>query len=332
LDRLTYNAEVSELVPAEAGLLDHILDGTHQIWADGLARMPFGQFWRAQKATPWGGEHLSRWALVDDGDVLASTKLYELDATLEGRAIRVAGLGAVFTQPAHRQKGAAREVIERVLEHAASRGADLALLFSEIGPDYYARLGFEPLPLPDLTLRVVEDSRRGAPATMVRAGDVRDYGDIVAMDAARAEPFRFHLRRDRDLVHYAIAKQRLLAGLGPEGAREVHFFIAEEGASAAAYVVIAVKDGVWTIDSCGDRDPAGARLGAILQVLIAREPSRLRPVIRAWWPETLRPPQIAVVNVAPSKDVAMIRPITAAGRPSAPIGAGELLYWRGDAF
>jgi hypothetical protein len=45
------------------------------------------------------------------------------------------------------------------------------------------------------------------------------------------------LDRDLELVQYAIAKKRLLAGLGPAGARELWCFIAEEGASAVAYVV-----------------------------------------------------------------------------------------------
>lgn len=324
--------EMSQLVRADGVLLDHILDATHQIWSDGLLREPYGKLWRAQLATPWGQQHLARWALVDGGDVLASAKLYEFDAVLDGRTIRVAGLGAVFTQPAHRGRGAARDLLDRLLKQAVGNGADIAMLFSEIGPDYYARLGFEAIPIEDVTLRVIEDGRRGAPATMVRAGDDRDLADIAAMDAARAAPFRFRLSRDRDLVKFAIARQRLLAGLGASGAREVQFFIAEEGASAVAYVVIAAKDGRWTIESCGDRDPGGARLGAVLQVLIAREPSRDRPIITAWWPDALRPPQVEIAGRSPSKDVAMIKPLSDAGRPASALLASDILYWRGDAF
>jgi hypothetical protein len=108
--------------------------------------------------------------------------------------------------------------------------------------------------------------------------------------------------------------------------------VAEEGASAVAYVVISVKGDQWTIDSCGDRDPAGARLGAILQVLVAREPSRLRPTIKAWLPATLRPPQIQIVESAPSRDVMMFRPLSDRWRPTPPVAPGDLLYWRGDAF
>src|SRR2546425_2621948 len=255
---------MADLAPAEGPHLEAILNATYDIWHDGLSRAAYARFYQAQLATPWGRRALARLALIERGEVLASGKLYLFDATLDGRPVRVAGLGAIFTQPAHRGRGAARELVERMLEHAVSGGADLALLFSEIGADYYARLGFTAIPTHERTIIVAESDRRGAPATMVRAGDDRDLRDIVAMGAARAAGFRFHLNRDRDLVHYAIAKKRLLAGLGPPGLRAVQFFIAEEGASAAAYVVIGVKGGEWTLEECGDRDPSGARVGAIL--------------------------------------------------------------------
>ena len=44
--------------------------------------------------------------------------------------------------------------------------------------------------------------------------------------------------------------------------------MAEEGASAVAYVVLSQNQYGWTLEEAGDRDPAGARLGAMLQVLL----------------------------------------------------------------
>jgi predicted N-acetyltransferase YhbS len=323
---------MSEIAPATGVALESILDATHTIWHDGLTRPAYSRLYAAHVAAPWGRRQLTRWALVDRGEVLASAKIYMFDATLDGRAIRIAGFGAVFTQPAHRGRGVARELMLRLLDKAAAGGADAALLFSEIGPDYYARLGFSVVPLDDLSIRVIEDTRRGAPATMVRAGDDRDLDAVVAMDAARAEPFRFHLNRVRDLAQFAIAKRRILAGLSEPNARSLQFFVAEEGASAVAYAVVYENGGAWTIDSCGDRDPAGARLGAILQVLIAREPSAHRPTITAWLPSALRPPQIEIVSATSSKDLMMFKPLSRAGEGVASLKPSEVMYWKGDAF
>lgn len=327
---------MADFASAEGPVLEQILDATYEIWHEGLDRRAYARYYAAQLATPWGRTHLTRLALLDRGEVQASAKLYTFDATLDGRSIRVAGLGAVFTQPAHRKRGAARELIERLLERASAEGADVALLFSEIGPDYYARLGFIPIATSDLQIRVVESERYGAPATWVRGGDDRDCSVLASLGQTRAEPFRFHLNRDRDLIHYAIAKKRLLAGLGRPGARELHFFVAEEGASAVAYVVISVNrtgsDVVWTLEECGDRDPTGARVGAILQVLVARDPAESRPILRGWLPAGFRPPQIAIVSEQPSRDVMMLKALTPAGEAATTLRAENVFYWRGDRF
>src|SRR5471032_2989135 len=150
---------MADLVAAEGRILEQILDSTHTIWDEGLSRAAYGRYNTAQLGTVFGRDKLRRFALVGPGgetDVLASAKRYTFDATLGGDVVSVAGLGAIFTQPAHRGHGHARELIDRLLEQAVADGADLALLFSEIGADYYARLGFEPLVTTDLALRIAE--------------------------------------------------------------------------------------------------------------------------------------------------------------------------------
>jgi GNAT superfamily N-acetyltransferase len=331
---------MADLAFAQGAVLTAILEATYDIWCEGLTPTAYERYYTAQLGTAWGRQHLRRFALVDGPDVLASAKEYTFNSMLDGAAIRVVGLGAVFTQPRHRGQGAARDLIERMLERAAADGADLALLFSEIGADYYARLGFETIAIPDLTLRVTESTRHGAPATLVRAAEDRDLADIVAMNDARARLFRFHLARDRDLVQYAVARKRLLAGLGPAGLREVQFFIAEEGASAVAYVLMtasrrapgAASAVEWRLEECGDRDPSGARVGAILQTLIARDPAEPRPLLTAWLPPRFCPPQITIVDERPSSDVMMVRALSAVGKAALPIVAADMLYWRSDAF
>ena len=107
--------------------------------------------------------------------------------------------------------------------------------------------------------------------------------------------------------------------------------IAEEGASAVAYVVISARGNAWTMEEVGDRDPAGARAGAILQALIAREPAEKRPAIGAWLPDV---PAAAGHDrrrdaVRGSDDDPPLTDAAASRRRS--IAAG-VLYWRGDLF
>jgi len=327
---------MADLVPAQGPILRAVLDATYDIWCEGLTPAAYERYYAAQLATAWGGRCLQRFALVEGSEVLASAKQYAFDATLDGSPIRVVGLGAVFTQPERRRRGAARELIDHLIDRAAADGADLALLFSEIGADYYARLGFEPIPMSLLALRVKASDRHGAPATLVRSAGDRDLPAIVALGEARARPFRFRLNRDRDLIHYAIAKKRLLAGLGPAGAREVQFFVAEEGSSAVAYVVLSSRrvagSTEWILEECGDRDPSGARVGAILQTLIARDPAEARASISAWLPHGFRPPQVTIVDTHPSRDVMMVRALSERAKAALPLRAEAVLYWHSDLF
>ena len=222
----------------------------------------------------------------------------------------------------------ARELVERLLDQAAREGAALALFFSGMSHAHHPT-GFDVVAMTETELRVVESSRRGAPMTLIRGGEERDLAAIVAMGQVRSDPFRFHLARDVDLVQHAITKKRLLAGLGLSGARQLHFFIAEEGITAAAYAVISIVGRTWTIEECGDRDPSGARVGAILQALIAREPVEHRPTIRGWLPHDFVPPQVTIVSTKPSTEVLIMRSLGSAA-VSPRLSGDQVLYWRSD--
>jgi len=323
--------DVATVIPAEGLILERVLEATYPIWHQGLSRQAYVKFDAAQMKTAWGHRHQRRMALVEGAEVLASAMQYDLNAFLDQRPVRLCGIGAVFTEATHRGRGHARTLIERLLEEAARDGAEVALLFSEMGPESGVRHGFEVMPTTEVELSVAESSRPGAPMTLIRSGEERDLGAVVAMGQVRAGHFRFHLDRDVDFVQHAITKRRLLAGLGSTGARQLHFFIAEEGITAAAYVVVSIVGNTWNIEECGDRDPSGARVGAILQALIAREPVERRPSIRAWLPPGFVPPQITIVSAKPSTEVMMMRSIGSARRPPR-LSGDDVLYWRSDVF
>jgi hypothetical protein len=270
--------------------------------------------------------------LMDGQDLLASAVQYDLTGTLDGRALRVCGIGSLVAPPVLSGPDHARMLLEKSLEEAARRGADMALLFSTADLTGDALDGFTRMAGADVTLRVAESPRHGAPMTMVRGGEERDFAAVAAMGRVRAEPFRFHLDRDMDLIQHVITRKRLRAGLGPPGLRQLQFFIAEEGITAAAYVVVSVEGTTWTLEECGDRDASGARVGALLQALIAREPAERRPTIRGWLPPGFLPPQLTVVSTTPSADIVMVRMLGSVPAVSPRLGAADVLYWRNDVF
>jgi hypothetical protein len=322
-------ARQSALCPSEDVFLDRILDEEYAHGNRALSRTAYGRLDAAQMGTAWGSSHLQRFALMSGDEVLASAKQYHLTGALDHRPVRICGIGSVFAYTAHGSGRDAGVLVERLLHDAAQDGMDMAVLLCDMEAAWCDRVGFERLAMTDVEVGIAQSPRHGAPMTLVRAGEERDLAAIAAMGEIRAAPFRFHLDRDVDFVRYAITKKRLLAGLGASGVRQLHFFIAEEGITAAAYVVVSVEGSLWTIEECGDRDPSGARVGAILQGLIAREPIERRPVIRGWLPPRFAPPQVTILSTQPSAKVVRIRSLGSTTMHPR-LTADDVLLWQGD--
>jgi predicted N-acetyltransferase YhbS len=320
-----------QIVPATGPVLETVLDDTFPLWNDGLTRENYAKSWAGQLKTPWGQSHLDRVALVDGPHVMCSAKRYDLSLRVDGRNRRTLGIGAVFTPPAHRGRGCARELITRMLDTAVTEGQEFAMLFSEIAPAFYEQLDFVPVPLVE-TILEVDQKRGGAPAMLVRSGDHKDLPNIVEMSAARSATARLALDRSEDFIRYGISKKRLISGFAPPGRRNTEFLVVEEGHQAVAYLVSTEDDGRWIIEEAGDRDPAGARLGAMLQVMLARYPSERLPEIKCWWPQALVPPQVKVAASTPTQEVLMIRPLRDRILPLPPLAAAEVVYWHSDYF
>jgi predicted N-acetyltransferase YhbS len=320
-----------EVVPATGELLERILDATFPIWGEGLDRAGYGRYNRAQLGTPWGSTHLRRVALVENGRLLATAKRYDLSGRVDGQPVKMLGLGAVFTPGSERGHGHAGTLLRRVLDDAAADGCGLAVLFSEIDPHYYERLGFRRLPVNQVALAVRPGTRLGTPMIPLRSGDFGDLAALAEMNATQDAGCRFSLTRDAEYIRHAIVKKRLLAACGRPGHRSVEFLVVEEGGRAAAYAVLFEVDEVAMITECGDRDPSGSRVGALLQAVLARDPSR-RLRLRAWWPTKFLPPQVDVVAHEAAPVTMMVRPLGPHVWPDPPLEVSDIRWWHADAF
>lgn len=318
------------IAPAAGAVLEQILHDTYPVWGKGLSFTAYARYHAGQRRLAWGETHTERVVLMDGTRPLASAIRYDLSARFDGRIRRMLGVGSVFTPGQLRGRGAASALITHLVDAANVEGFEYVLLFSDIAPSIYEKLDFVPVPLERVDLRV--RLQGGAPAMLVRAGDDRDIPQLAELGLARAASARFALDRSEDYIRWAIARQRLLAGLAPRGLRHTEFLVAEEGHMAVAYVVCTSQRGEWTIEEAGDRDPSGARVGAMLQVMLAREPSLPPPPIGAWWPHSLRPPQLEIVGARPTAEVMMIRSLRDRSLPMPPLAASDVVYWHGDLF
>ncbi len=315
---------VKEIV--DSSQLDQILDDTYPLWGEGLSRHAYGLWHRAQGLSPWGQQRVARVGLVDGGEVLVSARRYLFDAQTDGRSMKVLGIGAVFAPERHRGQNLASALIEAMINDGRDRGCEAALLFSTIGPDFYARMGFKAVQRSLATLDVPVN-HRGAPAVLMRAAEPHDLPELAGISMLYADGSDFALNRSAALIEFGVMRRRTLAGLGPLGLRSLEFFVTEEGHRAVAYVVISHGPGGTVVEECGDRDPTCARVGAMLEVLAAREPSHTDRTLRTSWPSAIHPPQIRVLKTEPAPELMMVRAIDGPTPDYA-----RPVYWPTDVF
>jgi GNAT superfamily N-acetyltransferase len=103
--------------------------------------------------SPFGRRDYRTIGLYDGRRCVTSFKRYERTIRHGATRLRGVGFGAVFTPAEYRGRGYASIMLAMVLDSGRSEGYDLAYLFSDIRPQFYAAIGFAPLPSRRFSLR-----------------------------------------------------------------------------------------------------------------------------------------------------------------------------------
>jgi predicted N-acetyltransferase YhbS len=130
-----------------------VLPHTAELWAGARSFDEYVAEFRAAAASGWGKRRFRTVGLRVGGALVATCKRYERELRCGERANRAAGIGAVFTPAALRGRGYATALIAAFLDAERAAGTDLAYLFSDLYPAFYARLGFVALPSRTIALR-----------------------------------------------------------------------------------------------------------------------------------------------------------------------------------
>jgi len=80
------------------------------------------------------------------GRVVTSLASHAVSFRLHGQSVPAIAIGSVHTMAEHRGRGFAPRLLEWTERFEHQQGARLSVLFSDIKPDYYARLGYRRCP------------------------------------------------------------------------------------------------------------------------------------------------------------------------------------------
>ncbi|PZR57494.1 MAG: hypothetical protein DLM50_05845 [Candidatus Meridianibacter frigidus] len=254
-----------------------VLPHTAALWSGGRTFDQYVEQTLAIAHSVYGRRSYRTVGLFERRELLASCKRYERRITFGERRLRAIGIGAVFTAAPLRGHGYATAMLAMLLDEARTAGNDLAFLFSDIRPEFYADLGFIELASRAFSLRA---SAVKAPRVRVEALSPRDWPGVRRCYDALSHLQPWSLERDAALWNRVRARwERSFDKLGTTRAANL---LLRRGGKVVAYVLGTrdVRDDAYTLDEFGFLDEATAELVPSLLLAAAGDLRR----ITGWLP------------------------------------------------
>lgn len=187
-----------DIHPATAAEREASFHNTHDVWSRGL---PLDEHVALRLKSPLHGR--AQWFVgTIDGLVVTSLAAHPLEFQLRGEPLKGFGIGSVHTLAAYRRRGLAPQLLAWVEDYRRQQGDHLSLLYSDIDPNFYAKLGYWQAPawcgwrdLPQVPSDA-EDSQSAAPV----AGKLVPFDGRQEVDAMAAMYAACHGTRPLSIV------------------------------------------------------------------------------------------------------------------------------------
>ncbi len=189
-----------------------VLRESYLIWSPGLRKDEYQEYIWRQINHPWARRNYKFFVLKHKSVVVASCKLYTVNLLHRGKSYLFGGIGAIYVMKAARGNGYSRELVKNTVEYCFSNDYHGTLLFSDIDPEFYERLGFIEFGAADFSAHLPKNPVITEYAPMevnhVVATDVPTMAAIYSK-WQRAQPFAF--QRTELYLNYKLGRERYLA-------------------------------------------------------------------------------------------------------------------------
>jgi predicted N-acetyltransferase YhbS len=238
-----------------------VLPQTFALWGNKRTYERYVDDFREMASSTYAKRRDFTIGMVEDGELVASCKTYDRELRWHEKSLRAVGIGAVFTPERVRGRGYATAMLGALLDSERAAGRDLAFLFSDIHPEFYARLGFIALPSRLLTIRA---SSLGDDRVISTPLETRDWPAVRRcfenLDLARDWSLR------RTPLVWDWMRRRWNAPV-PEGMQPVQLVV-RRGRGISAYAIgrRVPRQDHFAIDDFGfDGDDGRAAVGPLLR-------------------------------------------------------------------
>jgi GNAT superfamily N-acetyltransferase len=281
---------VPRFVTPTAEQIRSVLRESHALWGAGLSVADYVGMWEEMADSRWGRAWYSWRALVDDEDrVLSSLKLYRPMLRLGDAAGRAAAIGAVFTPRAVRRRGLAAALIRATGDEARRRGDRSALLFTDIGTDYYRSLGFAALPCEDALGSLPDTPSTASRGVTFRSMTLDDIDAVAAAHDAACARLPVAVLRDREHWEFLLLRAATFFRRLDHSSLEHRFMIAMESSRPIGYLVAVLGPGEWNLRDAAAFDGDPGTLARVLEAGAAGARSAGATTVWGWIPRATWP-------------------------------------------
>ena len=207
--------------------------GIQPIWGGGLDEARFGLFQRRLADSPEAAGRYRLLGWFEGARMVSAMKAYDLRGSCARRPLKLFGIGAVFTPPELRRKGHAAAMLRAAMDDYRRKGAQAAVLFSDIEIEYYERLGFRVVESRECSVETGALPKPAGDFRPATAGDEEQMTRIFS--ASRAQETRFALARDGWTLRFQLRRLRELARARGIGEPEWGIVVEPDAAAMIRY-------------------------------------------------------------------------------------------------
>ena len=210
----------------------------HEFWSGGRTLEEHLQ-WRSISPQ----HNRANWCVgcIDD-QVVVSLGSYPIQLHWDGQQVAGIFIGAVHTMPAFRGHGFAPQLLSWVEDQEQQQGVRVSGLFSDIDPNYYARLGYEQCEGWEMSIKITEAAEvREAEWQLQPIDPQQQLAKIQNWYEMAQQNRAVWVIRDADYWQYMLAK----------AATDQFFLLVDEQQQEQGYLRVHSHDEHWVVQDWG---------------------------------------------------------------------------------
>ncbi len=251
---------------------------------------------------------------VVDGIVAVSLGVFPMYLSLNGDVQPTMFIGAVHTHPDYRRRGYANQLIAFAeADQAAQDGVRWSILFSDIDPNYYARMGYQISNAPNVCIRPADIG--GGDVWLTEPLDVQtEFEKMIKLYETNHRQQSCYLYRCRDYWEFLIQKH----------AKDQFYWLTNQGERVGYFHIRHHKD-LACLEDFAVADHDDATLSQLAQTLACHALQQNISEIHGWFPPISL--DFATVEFRERKtEITMWKSLT--GEQLTSQQAAELVYFR----